>query len=122
MELQTLIIPVIYSLLKAHIILIGIVAISYIIEKITPLRLLYDHFKWEKSVKNAEAALDLHTFLYILFIMSVLIYDIYIENVKFEVLPIVIWISLMIIFVRFFRKYYNKYQGVDKNKSDNDFS
>ena len=66
---------IIYSILKGHLYIIGIIGITYLIEKLTKLSLFVDQFKWKKSPNNAEILSDRDSVYYFLFMAGVLIYD-----------------------------------------------
>jgi hypothetical protein len=84
--------------------------------------LFIKQFKWEKNRRKAEIHLDGATFTYYVFTMGVFIYDIIKGNVIFHIIPIVIWLVIMIILTIIFRDLYDKYQGYDPNKADDDYS
>ena len=113
---------VIYSIAEAHLIVMGILALSYIIEVNTNLRLLIKHFKWRKSIRNAEIALDGHSVFYFVFVMAVFIYDIIEKKVDLNFISIGLWLGIMICLLTLFRKCYKKYQGVDPDKADDDYT
>ena len=113
---------ILYSICKSHLIIIGILILTYFIEEITGLKLFIRQFKWKKSTKNALIHLDGDSWLYFLFVLGVFIFDIFKKRIPFEFSSVIIWLSIMIFLVFIFRKYYNKYQGVDPNKADDDYT
>ena len=113
---------VIFSITKAHIFIIIILFISFLFEKMLDLHLFIKQFIWKKNKKKAEIHLDGATFTYFVFIKGVFIYDIIKGNIDFHIIPIVIWLVIMIILTIICRDLYDKYQGFDPNKADDDFS
>ena len=111
-----------FSILKGHLILICLITISYLIEMITTLSLFVDQFKWKKSLENAEMLSDRDSSYYFLFMAGVFIFDIYKNNIEVSAFSIIGWLVMMIFLAIIFRKFHFKYQGVDPNKDDADFS
>jgi hypothetical protein len=109
-----------YIIIKAHIVLIIIILISYILEKLLGLKLLFSFFKWKKSKKNAEIHLDGHTIFYLLILVLTFVFSEKGKNFKFNMTTISAFILLVIPFLLLFRKLYSKYQGKDFSKSDSD--
>ena len=116
------VIDVIYSVLKAHLIILVILILSYIIEQITPLSLFVDQFKWKKSPRNAEIHVSGDSLYYLIIVLIVFIYDIYHDKIELNFISILAWLVIMIPLFWLFRILYRKYQGVDTNKADVDFS
>ena len=113
---------VIYSIVKAHLIICGILIISYIIEINTNFKLFIKHFQWKKSIRNAEIALDGHSVFYFAIVLIFFIYEIIKKKIDLYFFSIVLWLVIMICLLLIFRKYYNKHQGVDPTKADDDFT
>ncbi|MGD9489409.1 MAG: hypothetical protein AB7W47_15435 [Calditrichaceae bacterium] len=111
-----------YSIIKANSLFLGIVGITYIIEKFTGLSLFVDQFKWKKSQNNAEALLVRDSVNYFFLLAGVFIFDLYKENIELNPLSIGIWLVIVVILIRLFRKYHSKYQAVDPGKTDDDYS
>jgi Ca2+/Na+ antiporter len=110
------------SIAKANLIAIGIVILSYIIEKLTGLRLFIDHYTWIKSENNAETLSIGDTVYYFILNLIVFIYDIYMGKIEFHVIAIVTWLLFVGILAQIFYLIHGKYQKVDPNKSDNDYT
>ena len=132
-----LIVDVFTSIGKAQLIVIGIVSVSYLIEKITGFGLFVDHFTWKKSVSNTRVLKTGDTFYYIVICTGVFIYDLYNRNIDLQSIDIfgigtraftngcvifILWGYSMRWLVTGFRWFYDKYQGVDSNKSDDDLT
>ena len=110
------------SIGKANLIAIGIVILSYIIEKLTGLKMFIDHYRWIKSENNAETLSIGDTVYYFILNLIVFIYDIYKGEIEFHVISIVTWLLLVGILTQIFYIIHGKYQKVDPNKADNDFT
>ena len=110
------------SIGKANLITIGIVILSYIIEKLTGLKLFIDHYRWIKSENNAETLSIGDTVYYFILNLIVFIYDIYKGEIEFHVISIVTWLLLVGILTQIFYIIHGKYQQIDPNKADNDFT
>jgi hypothetical protein len=108
---------VFFSIVKAHVFIIIILFITFLLEKVFGLSLFIDQFKWKKSTNNARIHLNRDTFTYFVFTMGVFIYDIIKGNVTFHIIPIAIWLVIMIILTIIFRDLYDKYQGYDPKQS-----
>ena len=110
------------SIGKANLIAIGIVILSYIIEKLTGLKMFIDHYRWIKSENNAETLSIRDTVYYFILNLIVFIYDIYKGEIEFHVISIVTWLLLVGILTQIFYIIHGKYQQIDPNKADNDFT
>lgn len=113
---------IVYSIVKAHLLICAIIIVSFIIERFTPLVLFIKQFKGKKSSNNARAFLESTTYIYILFLLSILVYDIVKGKIQIESTSLIIWALVMFWLVHLFRKFIRKYQKVDPDKSDHDFS
>ena len=113
---------IIVSIGEANLIAIGIVLFSCIIEKITGLKLFIDNYKWVKSENNAENISIRDTVNYFILNLIVFIYNIYEGKIEFHVIAIVIWLILVGILVQIFYLIHRKYQKIDPNKSDDDYT
>jgi len=113
---------ILISVGKANLIAFGIILFSYIIEKLTGLRLLIDHYIWVKSVKNTEILSTGDSAYYIILNLIVFIYDIYNDKIELHTLTIVVWIILVAILTQIFYTIHRKYQKVDPNKADDDYT
>ena len=113
---------VFYSIVKAHIFIIIILFVTFLLEQLLGLRLFIKPFMWKKNARKARIYLDGDTFTYFVFNVGVFIYDIIKGNVSYHFIPIIIWLVIMIILTIIFRDFYNKYQGYDPNKADDDYT
>ncbi len=115
-------ISVMLSVGKAQLIAIGIIIGSFIIERITGLRLFIDHYtKWAKSPRNAEIVTNRDMGYYFILMVAVFIYDIYHENVTFNFFTCIIALILITTLSSIFKKIHEKYQKVDPTKKDDDY-
>ena len=111
-----------YSIIKAHIIILLIVILSFIIEKLTGLKLLIDHYTWRKSVKNREVLSTGDSGFYIIFNLIVFIYDHYSSEQDIFIPNFFIWLILLSILTYLFYKIHFKYQRIDPTKTDDDYT
>ena len=110
---------------------------SFIIEKGTGLDLLIFLFKWKKSTLNAKRHLRGATVEYVLICLGVFIYDLYDKNINLETIDIfgigttpfvngcvvfLLSFSLLPLMTIWFEKYYERDQGHDPDKSDDDLT
>ncbi|RMG32231.1 MAG: hypothetical protein D6732_13640 [Methanobacteriota archaeon] len=109
-------------LLKSHLLLLLIVFVSYIIEKTTGLRLFIDHYTWVKSPENAETLTARDSFFYILVNLGVLLYHYFKGKIAFTWLSFFVWLILLGFLVRIFYKIHRRYQKVDPQKADDDYT
>lgn len=116
------IILVIISVGKAQIFVIALIILSYIIEKVTILNLFIDHYTWRKSPNNVQILANGDTGYYVILCIFVLSYDIFKGFVKFNVVSILSWLFLMMILIPTLRHLHLKYQGVDPDKPDDDWT
>lgn len=111
---------IIKVLLRAHIFLLLIVLISYIIEKITGLILIVTAFLEEKKDYNeARGNTGLFTILYFLYLLIFLLYDVYIANHASESYAFWKWLIVVIPLTSLFVILFHKFQGREpgyKNK------
>ncbi len=115
-------ISVFISIGKSNLTAMGIVIFSFIIEKITGLRLFIDHYyKWVKSPRNAEIVTNRDMGYYFILMVAVFIYDIYNGNVAFNFFTCIIALILITTLSSIFKKIHGKYQKVDPKKKDDDF-
>ena len=112
----------IFSIIKANLIILGILIVTYIIEVNSNFKLFIDHFKWKKSIRNAEIAANGNTIYYLIFCLAVFVYDMIKNNVKFNFINILFWLIIMTMLTFIFHRLYSKYQGVDPNKADDDYT
>ena len=116
------ILNIIISIGKANLIAIGIVLLSYIIEKLTGLRLFIDHYTWVKSEYNAETLSIRDTVNYLILNLIVFVYYIYLGKIELHVIALVTWLFFIGLLTQIFYSIHRKYQKVDPNKSDNDYT
>ena len=116
------IISVIISVGKAQLLVLAIIILSYIVEKVTILNLFIDHFTWKKSPNNVVGIADRDTGYYAILSIFVLSYDIFKGSVKFNIVSIISWLIIMAILAPTFHHFHKKYQGVDPDKPDDDWT
>lgn len=116
------IISVLFSILKSHLYLIGIIIGSFIIESITGLKLFIDNYLNPKSPKNADAVSSRDTFLYFVLNLVVFLYDINTEHIELNFISIFLWFAIIIFLTKYFFRLHKKYQKVDHTKSNDDYS
>jgi hypothetical protein len=103
-------------ILKTHLYILVIIIFSYLIEKHSNLKLLFENFKWKKSNEMAEAGADFHAFLYFLFSLAILIYDGYIKDRAPTNFSFIRWLIIMFILSTIFRYTYYIFTGKDPKK------
>lgn len=111
---------IILIIVKAHLIIILILAISYLLEKLIGLKLFITFFRWKKSKRNAEIYLNGHTFLYFVVILLTFVFSdkgIYFE---YNINTISAFILMVIPLLMIFRKLHSKYQGIDVTREDDE--
>ena len=116
------IINIFITIVKAHLLILFIIIISFLIEKLTGLRLLIDHYTWIKSKNNIEVLSTRDSGNYIIINLLVFIYDIYKNSISFNFINIIIWLVLIIILTKVFYRTHKKYQKFDPNKADDDYT
>ncbi len=104
-------------LLIAHLAMLLIVMMSYIIEKKSNWKLIFDIFKWKKSPEMADGAATFYSALYFIISLAILIYDGYIKDRAPSDFMFSRWLLVMIILTIIFRFVYYRYTGKDPNKS-----
>jgi hypothetical protein len=110
------------SILKANIIALMIVSVVYVFEVLFKLKIFIRYLTWPKSTRNAKIAADGNTGFYVIFCILILIYDLIKGHITFNDYSISFWLIEMAFLTIQFHKFYSKYQGVDPNKEDKDFS
>jgi hypothetical protein len=110
------------SIFKAQIIVICIFIGSYLLESMTELKLLFWEFKWKKNLRNANAARDGNAVYYFFTMLAVYIYDCVTNKIDFNVISLIIWFIIALSFAIVFAKIYNKYQGFDPSKANDEFN
>ena len=110
------------SILKTNLIALIIVSVVYVLEVLFNLKIFIRYFTWRKSIRNAEIAAQGETVYYVVFCTLVLIYDLIKGHLTFNDYSISFWLIEMVFLTIQFHKFYSKYQGVDPNKEDKDFS
>ena len=106
-------------MIRAHIYLILIILISYVVERITGLILLVKAFSQEKKDKEqAVGVTDLFTFLYSIYLLFFLVYDVYIAKNAKEGFAFWKWLIVVIPLTILFWKFYHKYQGREPGIKD----
>lgn len=71
--------------------------------------------------KNAKRSRNGDQVYYFVFCIIVYIYDL-LNNLEFTFLSFILWFVILITLSTYFGKIYDKYQGVDPNKADDDFT
>jgi hypothetical protein len=112
---------VLISIGKAHLIVLTIIFLSYIIESFTALKLFIDNYRWKKSSRNADAISNRDLGIYLIILVIVFIYDIVNDNLEVTFISFVVWLLITSGMVKVFFRIHRKYQAVDPNKSDDDY-
>ncbi len=113
---------VIHTIIHAHVVILIIISVSYILEKLTPWKSIIYIFKRPKNFKKATAAADFHTGLYFIICLLTLLYDFYKkrayipDDYKFWK-----WLVIMIPLVVIFQKLYYKFTAKDPDRADDDW-
>lgn len=116
------IVEIFISIGKAHVIVILIIIVFYIIESSTSFKLFLDNYRWKKSIRNAEDSSNRDSGLYLFILVIIFIYDIINDNIDLNFISFIIWVVMIAVLVKMFYRIHKKYQAVDPNKSDDDFS
>ena len=111
-----------FSILKANLIALMIVSVVYVLEVLFNLKIFIRYFTWRKSIRNAEISANGKTGYYIVFCTLVLIYDLIKGHLTFNDYSISFWLIELVFLAIQFHKFYSKYQGVDPDKKDDDFT
>ena len=120
--MQINIIDILITIGKSHLFILILLMIIFLIERMTKLKLVFDSFKWKKSPLNAKAASTRDAGNYFIINLIVFVYDIYNNYVPFNLINCVIWLIILIILTKVFYRIHIKYQAVDPNKADDDYS
>lgn len=107
---------ILFLILEAHLYIVCIILASYVIEKITNLKLLIDDFKWEKSEYMAKGSAGLFSTLYFLISLAVLLFHVHGKKDAPEDYAFWKWLIIMIPLTVIFRILYYKFQAKDPNK------
>lgn len=107
---------VVMIIIEAHLYMIVILLVSYILEKMFKIRLLIDSFRWKKSDYLAGGAADFYSLLYFLFSLLFLLFDLYVRKTVSENYTFWKWLIIMIPLTILFRICYFKFQGRDPTK------
>jgi hypothetical protein len=116
------ILETLYSLVKANFLAAVLVFALYLIEINTQFKFFVKQFKWKKSINNARIHRDGDQVSYFIFCSVVYIYDLYKGNVNFKIIAFFVWFITLISLTTILGKLYEKYQGVDPTKADDDFT
>jgi hypothetical protein len=107
---------VLFLIIEAHLYIICIVLVSYILEKVTNLKLLVDNFRWEKSDYMAKGAAGFQSTLYFLASMCVLLYHVYIKGDAPEEFAFWKWLIIMAPLTILFRVLQYQFQVKDPTR------
>jgi hypothetical protein len=113
---------IIISIFKAGLISLFIVIGLYLIEKNSELIFFVKEFKSKKSIRHAEINHDRDQGYYFIITSIVYIYDLYKGYVEFTYISFIIWFAILITLSTIFGKIYDKYQVIDPNKADDDYT
>ena len=113
---------VIISIGKAQLLVLGLIMLSYTIEKTTILNLFIDNYTWEKNPDHVEEIVARDSFIYMILCGTVFIYDIIKGNIALKFMTIVSWLVIMAIIVPNLYKLHRKYQGIDPDKPYDDWT
>jgi len=106
----------------SQVIVLLIILISYFVEKYTPVNLFIDQFTWKKSPRNARKFAGGNAVYYFIINLLVFIYCIYTQYIPFSKWKLIVWSIIVSLFSLLVRELYYSYQGIDFNKSDDDYS
>ena len=109
-------------ILEAHGLLLIVLSIDYFLEKTTGISVFVDQFLWEKSLRNAEINIDRDSWLYFLWNLAFLIYILVKNRIEFSITILTFWLLIMLLLLKPFRYFYDKYQKVDSEKADDDYT
>jgi len=116
------VLEIIQSIVTANIIAIGIILVSYIIERNTRLRLFIDHYTWIKSERQADILTSGDSFYFFLVLLGRWIYDIKSNNIDNTFVNHVIWFVLSVTITVMLAKVHRRYQKTDPGKADDNYS
>lgn len=117
--LDGMMIYTIHILIKAHLFIIMIVVVSYVIEKLSNYKwkLLYFSFtEFKKSKYMTRSLADGHSFFYFLFCLGTLVIDAYVNNNATTDFAFWKWSIIMIPLTVLVRNLYYKYTAKDFSK------
>jgi len=115
-------IQVLYSIWGTIILTLKIISVSFIIEKVTGLKLLVSTFYWKKNLYNAKTSAVGSSVTFFFLNVIVYIYDLIKGYVVFNIFSFIVWLLLIIFLKRLLYRIYYKYQSIDPNKADDDYS
>ncbi len=107
---------------KANLLVLVLIFLSYILEKTTGIRIVIDNYKWKKSPRNAFDASNRDSFIYFVVNLLWFIYYIKKDEIGFTFINIVLWTIIIFFLTKVFFRFHHKYQAIDPNKADDDFS
>ena len=107
---------VISLVVKTQLYVIGVVLISFLLEKITPFKLLVYDFTWKKSHLMATGAANNMAILYFLIGLGVLVYDAYYKGNAPESFRFWHWLVIMLPLTVLVRFAYYHLQARDPKK------
>lgn len=116
------ILNLLFVLLLSNVMYLAIFLFSFIIESVTGLRLMFDQLKWAKSSNKAEKLAYGNSGIYFVILFCCFIYFGLKGLVTINLYTSIAWIVITIPLMIQFRKFYNKFQKIDPNKSDDDYS
>ena len=103
-------------IIEAHLYMLCTILASYVVERITGLKLLIEHFKWKKSNDMARGSAGLHSILYFMFSLGVMIYHVYIRESASVEYTFWKWLAIMLPLTVLFGFQYYRLQGRDPSK------
>jgi len=115
-----ILIQIFSSVVKAHIIIILLLVISWLLERYAGLKLFIYVFRYKNNPSEAKMFLNTHTVYY--FIINLLTF-VFTDKGKYFVYnfnTLSAYFLLIFPLLLIFRKLHSKYQGIDELKSEDD--
>jgi len=113
---------ILIEILQGHLVIAVVVLISYVIELLTPIKLLIWMFKMPKNDDMAQGAANFHAFLYFIVCLGTLLYDRYTLDVLPPGYSFWKWLIIIVPLTVIFRMVYYKLTSIDPGRDDQDFS
>ncbi len=110
---------VLFLILEAHLYIICIILVSYVIERVTGLKLIIDaFFDEEKEEDIANGAASFNSIGYFTISLIVFLYHLYIKKTELGANAFWKWLLIMLPLTIIFRILYYRWQGKKSQKQD----
>lgn len=109
--------PIGCSLILTLVILLA----SYLIEKITGLKLFFWQYHWKKSLNNVRIISNRDSAYFLILNIIVFIYYVYKDKIEFGLIIFLLWLLVLSVLTRLLYNVHRKYQKKDPNKKDNEY-